>query len=322
MKYHPNRSVLFVTFSIEEGLLLLSNPLCVAIIKSCLVAAQKLYPVTISHFIVQSTHLHLILVVENPEDVPKFIGHFKTESAHYLNGLLGRAKRTIWCSGYDSPSVLTLSKTIGRIAYIYTNPVKDNLVSTIDEFPGFSSWKMYQSKQGELTKNWKRLRRTMFRCLTPDSHNLRGYTKEAERLLEESKELESFILKPDAWLEAFNITDTKEKERINARILKAIRYIEMRCERERKRKNQRVMGRTKLLNQAIDLSYRPIRNGRRSTCLSDNVALRVSYLKKFRELRAKARRVLTLWRMGDTSERYPPGLYPPSMPMLANAFAG
>jgi hypothetical protein len=28
IKYHPNKNVLFVTFSIEEGLLLLSNPLC------------------------------------------------------------------------------------------------------------------------------------------------------------------------------------------------------------------------------------------------------------------------------------------------------
>jgi hypothetical protein len=47
MKYHPHGSVLFCTFSIEEGLLLLSNPLCMAILKNCLAAAQALYPVTI-----------------------------------------------------------------------------------------------------------------------------------------------------------------------------------------------------------------------------------------------------------------------------------
>jgi hypothetical protein len=45
MKYHPNKSVLFVTFSVEEGLLLLCNPLCLAIIQSCLAAAQSLYDV-------------------------------------------------------------------------------------------------------------------------------------------------------------------------------------------------------------------------------------------------------------------------------------
>jgi hypothetical protein len=49
MKYHPNKSVLFVTFTVEEGLLLLCNPLCLAIIQSCLAAAQSLYPVRICH---------------------------------------------------------------------------------------------------------------------------------------------------------------------------------------------------------------------------------------------------------------------------------
>jgi hypothetical protein len=36
MKYHPHGSVLFCTFRIEEGLLLPSNPLCMALITSCL----------------------------------------------------------------------------------------------------------------------------------------------------------------------------------------------------------------------------------------------------------------------------------------------
>jgi hypothetical protein len=40
MKYHPHGSVLFCTFSNEEGLLLLSTSLCLALIKSCLAAAQ------------------------------------------------------------------------------------------------------------------------------------------------------------------------------------------------------------------------------------------------------------------------------------------
>lgn len=45
MKYHPHESVLFCTFSLEEGLLLLANPLCKAIVKSCLAAACEHYPV-------------------------------------------------------------------------------------------------------------------------------------------------------------------------------------------------------------------------------------------------------------------------------------
>ena len=72
MKYHPHGSVLFCTFSLEEGLLLLSNPLCRIIIESCLARAQTLCPVKICHIVTEATHVHMILVVDNPDDVPGF----------------------------------------------------------------------------------------------------------------------------------------------------------------------------------------------------------------------------------------------------------
>jgi REP element-mobilizing transposase RayT len=319
MKYHPSGSVLFVTFSVEEGLLLLSNPLCLAIIRSCLAAAQKLYPVRICHLLVEATHVHFVVVVRDPDDIPAFLRHFKTESAHALNSLLGRNKRTIWCAGYDSPTVLTMTKTIGVIGYIYCNPAKDNLVGTVDEYPGFSTWKMFRT--GQLTKLWKRIRRPQYRALTPDSHNLNGYTREAERLLNESHEIEPFTLEPNAWLEAFKITDPAQQEQINTRIIQLIRYLEVRAERKRKQQHKRVIGREKLKRQELDVTHQPNRKGKRMWCLSDNRPARIEYVRFFKKLKQEARRVLALWRMGDTSAKYPPGLYPPSMPKLANVIA-
>ena len=160
MKYHPHGSVLFCTFSLEEGLLLLSNPLCQAIIKSCLARAQALCPVKICHIVTEATHVHLILVVDNPDDVYGFIRNFKVETAHMFNRLLGRDKRTVWCEGYDSPIVLTPVRALAAIAYMYSNPAKDNLERSIDEYPGFSSWQMFL--KGDLVKTWKRLRRFQF----------------------------------------------------------------------------------------------------------------------------------------------------------------
>jgi REP element-mobilizing transposase RayT len=319
MKYHPNKSVLFVTFTVEEGLLLLCNPLCLAIIRSCLAAAQSLYPVRICHLLVEATHVHLVVVVSNPDDIPAFVRHFKTESAHALNSLLGRAKRTIWCDGYDSPKVLTMSKAMAVIAYIYSNPAKDNLVSSVDEYPGFSTWEMFQS--GQLTKLWKRIRRHQYRALAPESHNLRGYTKEAERLLSETNEVEQFTLEPNAWLEAFKITDPAEQARINTRVIAHIRHLEERAERLREKGQKPVIGRERLIHQKLDLSYRPSRRGRKMWCLSDRRSIRIRYIRFIKKLRQKARDVLALWRKGDMSAKYPPGLYPPSMPKLANVIA-
>jgi len=316
MKYHPRGSVLFCTLSIEEGLLLLCNPLCEGILKSCLGSAVQQYPVKVCHFLVEATHVHIVLVVENPEDVPRFVRHFKCESAHMLNRLLGRRKRTVWCEGYDSPIVLTPVRTLVAISYLYSNPAKDNLESSIERYPGFSSWEMFIG--GKNTQEWKRLRRDQFEALRAESHNLRGYTQESNRVQAASEESVLFTLFPNAWLEAFGITDAAEQSRWNQRIEQRVRLIEARSQRLREQKRHRVLGAQRLIQQRFDLTYRPQRSGRRTWCLSERRSDRQTFIGFFKALMTEAREVLSRWRLGDLTAKYPPGLHPPSMPRLAN----
>lgn len=317
MKYHPHGSVLFCTFSVEEGLLLLANPLCELIIKSCLVAAWTLYPVRICHIVVEATHVHILLVVDNPDDVPNFIKHFKTESAHMINGLLGRNKRTLWCEGYDSPIVLTPLRALAAIAYMYANPAKDNLETTIDRYPGFSTWKMLRS--GEYAKLWKRVRRYQFLKLARDSHNLRGYNKIAEAIRSDSEELLPFVLEPNAWMEAFGYTDSHAQANINEALIRRVHKLEKRAEAIRQREKTRVIGRERLMKQPFDLTYRPRRFGKRMWCLSEKRKERVKFIAFFKDLMDEARDIRHRWTLGEVGLRYPPGLHPPSMPKLANA---
>ena len=319
MKYHPHGSVLFVTFSVEEGLLLLANPLCLAIVRSCLAAAQQRHPITISHFIVQATHIHIFFVVQDPDDVAGFIRYFKTESAHMLNRVLGRRKRTIWCEGYDSPIVLTPIRALIAISYLYSNPSKDNLEKSIDEFPGLSSWKMF--RKGIHSKVWKRLRRTSVRTLPNSSHTLRGYTDEATRALERTDHLTTFTIDPNAWLTAFKIVDPDEQKRINDSLVSRVRTLEKRAEEKRRAERKSVMGKERLLKQKIDLSYRPTRSGKRTWCLSENRKLRISFIGFLRGLFEKARAIRKRWFLGDFSEAFPLGIYPPSLPKLAEPLA-
>jgi hypothetical protein len=317
MKYHPHGSVLFCTFSVEEGLLLLANPLCQAIVKSCLARALELYPVRICHILVEATHIHLVLVVIDPDHVEAFFRYFKTESAHMINGLLGRNKRTLWCEGYDSPIVLTPLRALIAIAYLYSNPAKDNLEVSIDRYPGFSSWRIFQS--GSFTRQWKRLRRPQFTAITRDANNLRGYTKFAESIVAASEEVQTFTLEPNAWMEAFGYCAPEEQQRLNDRLVARIRLLEERAEKQRAREKKRVMGRERLIAQVLDTSYRPERTGRRMWCLSEKRRVRVEFIAFFKVLMQKARAVRERWKLGDVTVAYPPGLYPPSMPKLANA---
>ena len=84
------------------------------------------------------------------------------------------------------------------------------------------------------------------------------------------------------------------------------------------REKKSVICRERLMSQRFDLTYRPSRKGKKMWCLAEGRAIRMAHIKMFKKLKQEARRVLALWRQGDMTERYPPGLYPPSFPRFAN----
>jgi hypothetical protein len=53
-------------------------------------------------------------------------------------------------------------------------------------------------------------------------------------------------------------------------------------------------------------------------CLSEKRSIRVTFIRFFKELMHRARAVRQRWKIGDIAVPYPPGLYPPSMPKLAD----
>ena len=313
-KYLPHGSVVFVTMSLEQGLLLLANPLCEQILRSALARAQNLHPVRNCHLIVEGTHIHLVIVVIGPDDAAHFIGHFKAEVAHRFNTLMGWAKRTVWCEGYDSPVILTPERALIAIAYLYANPAKDNLEDSIDSYPGFSTWKMYQS--GNYSRKWKFVRRPAYRYLNDDMHSPAGYQREASRIEKENRPILEFSIEPDAWLEAFGINDKEKKAEWNARLLQRVRTLEARARRRRTLQRKRVIGAHALRSQRLTLNYMPRRSGKRTWCLSEKRSERIRFIDSLKELIAKSREVLSRWRSGDFSVPYPPGLFPPSMPKL------
>jgi hypothetical protein len=119
-------------------------------------------------------------------------------------------------------------------------------------------------------------------------------------------------------MEAFGYHSSEEQKRINNRLIERVRLLEQRAARLRVANNKRIIGREKLVNQALDITYRPKRSGRRMWCLSEKRSVRVTFIRFFKELMHRARAVRQRWKTGDLTVPYPPGLYPPSMPKLAN----
>jgi REP element-mobilizing transposase RayT len=300
-KYMPHNSVIFATFSLEQGLFLLANSLCIQILKSCMARALELYPIKLCHFVVNGNHVHIFFVVIDPTDATKFIGHFKAEVAHRINIILGRPKATVWCEGYDSPVVLTPVRALLAIAYIYTNPAKDYQVESIDEFPGFSSWEIYT--KGENALNCKYLSRDNYRKLNTNEHHYRGYEKEASRLAMIQSKYIDLKLEPDAWLDAFGIKD---------RVFK----LEKRFENKRDQERKKVIGKERLLRERLNTRFESKRSGKKMWCLSESRRIRRSFIEKLKSLISEAKLVFKNWHLADYSRPFPGGLFPPSMPKI------
>ncbi len=313
-----NKSVLFVTTSLEQGLLLPPNPLINLILEHCLARAQTLHPVKVSHHLFEPSHGHLILVVDNPNDVPGFMERFKTESAHAINKLLGRTKRTIWCEGYDSPVLLTPSIVKSKIVYIYSNPAKDSLERSIDKYPGVSSWSAFKDPKNRETIHPK-IRRPMVPCLSknPDMDP----AKKAKQLQRRTKSTQIFKTEPDAWMDCFGIHDEKERVEHNQDILTQLKELETALDDERKKNGQRVIGKEKLVESPMCLEYTSKRSGRRSKFLSDDNDIRRAFRDDISARETEARYVLEKWKLGDFSHPFPLGLFPPSMPKICEPFS-
>ena len=301
-----------LTTSVESGIMLPANPLVKYVLVSALLKAQLHHNIKISHFLVNGTHIHFIVRVINPEDIPGFMERFKTESAHYLNRLLGRKQRTIWCKRYDMSACLEYTDVINRIVYIYNNPVKDGLISSIDLYPGLSSWQRFKSNKSYIKGALLSRRNIKPVEQVPGEkqfeHHRKGLSKKRKvRILE---------IDPNDWMKAFDIDDPKE---INELILSSIEenrkdIHEIRLANDKKH----YLGSSKLRNQEIDLSYEPQRSGRKMWCYSKNKEKRARYISWVKSLVSEAREVYQEWLRGNTSQRMPIGMLAPRMPVQGN----
>jgi REP element-mobilizing transposase RayT len=317
----PHRSALFVTTSVEEGLMLTANPLIALTLTSCMARALRLWPVRICDFVVEATHIHFLLVVYNPEDLRGFMERFKTESAIALNRLMNRRSRTFWRKGYDSPVLLDVDKAVEKLCYLYTNPAKDNLVNSIDEYPGLTSWQHFVSASSPSCSEYaliatKLLARRDFTPLPQRKLTSTDYEELAQSLGEGKPDLSFPLYHSGAWLSCFGITDPEEQEAYRTRIIETVRSMEKAFHQERTEKGHPVIGASALTATRPGTAYAPQRKGRRTLCLSFNLSLRSAFIIQVKALVAKGKEVLSLWKKGATACPYPSGLYPPCIPKL------
>ncbi len=83
-KLFLNKQTYELCFRTEEGLPLVAAPYMKRLLLGYLAAAQTLYPITICHCVFMANHVHLIVVVDNPENVPRFCEYLFLVPAYFF----------------------------------------------------------------------------------------------------------------------------------------------------------------------------------------------------------------------------------------------
>jgi len=274
-----------------------------------------------------ANHMHLHLVVQDPEDFVAFVGYLKRESAHAINRLLGRKKHTVWCDRYDDPKILDPEKAMQRIVYLYTNPQNANLVETIDEYPNISSWNAFQVGGEEL--QLRRIARCSIGVLPNGVTSISKQQRFADELEELAGEEQTLLIEPDAWMNCFHELKTSDPEQINSLILKEIREKENELRLARSKSRTPVLGARMLKQSDIRKVYTPTKRGKRMICLSSIRKYRQEFIQFYKDYtgyktreevkqETRAIRAPRGHNLRDWLSAIPPGLFAPGGRIFAN----
>lgn len=307
----PN-SLVLVTFRTEEGLPIVPHGFMNELVWSSLGKAQRLYPLNVCHLGFEGNHPHMVLHVENPEHLPLFVGYVKQEISHAINRLLGRRRKTVWAEGYDSPIVLDSEKALDVIAYALLNPVKDNLVESLEDYPGVNTWKLF--KRGQHIRRCRMISRDSVPRLDNPANPAAENARVLDLLRAANRSFCFLKLSPYGWKKCFPDTAFLSDENVRHLIMARVAERAKTIAADRLASNLPRPLVTHILNQSMVATYAPKVFGKRMICLSTVPELRKNFIAFFRRQHERAREVLHQWRAGAWNVPFPIGLFPPAMP--------
>ena len=299
-----NNSVIEVSSRIPRGLPFVATPYMEAIIEGCIAAAAAMYPVTIVAFVFMGNHFHMILVVHDPADVPRFLGYIKGELAQAINRLQGRTSRVQWKRSYFSAPILDPAKVVERIDYLYQNPIRANLVDTIKEYPGVSSYKALF--KGGLTKKCKKISRDEITALPERPLGMNEQKRFAAELLSGPGVNYELKIEPWAWRRCF----ARQVDQTDSELYSEFLIRQSEAERHFARlRTTKVIGADALRRADPRQEYESEPSGTKMWCLSSDKEQRKSYIAYMKTQCEEARLAYQKWIGGDLKSIPPPGFF-------------
>jgi len=323
-RYIESGAMYELCFRAREGLPFPPLRVIDLIIKSALARAQREGLLQLCHDIWLSNHAHLIVRALDAKGLVKFYAETQKRITDYLKKFLNLEYLDLWEERIMVARIYDLAKAKERIRYLYLNPARANLVDSINEYPGVSSWLAFTTVSPSVKAQYKE-KVPWIRLPSVEPLPSRTLTKTQDlhitTKLKESAEIEhDLTLEPNVWMLAFGITSEEEIKEINQDIFQMIGEGETALKLERAKEGKRSFGAERLQREAILKPHTPKKKERCIFVLSSINELRVSFIKSYQSLCQYCAELYEEFVRG-IPVHWPPGILAPACVPLANALA-
>lgn len=308
-----------ITPRAREGLPLPPTEVTNQLLTGILARTQRDQKVTLCNFVEMNNHAHQHCIPDKPEQHVKFYMEYQKKITDTVRRLTKRGRLSLWERRPSVAMVADVEDAIKRLIYIFLNPAKAGLVSSIEEYPGLSTWKAFTaceaSVDAEVTLKayW-----TPVSCLEslPEGNrlSLSNDRAMAARLRELDDTVEyNLVIKPLAWLKVYGISEPAEVEAIRQRIIKEVRDGEAKLAKERLEEGRGVIGTQILRQQEFLRHHTPKKKERRIFVVCGDHARRPELIAMFQGIFAKCRQCYKALKAGVPHD-WPPGTFVPWLP--------
>jgi REP element-mobilizing transposase RayT len=313
-----------ITLRTRRGLPFPPNHLIQFLIKAALARTQRDSKVYLCHFVWMGNHAHLLVVSRDARSMTAFYGELKKRITDYLKRLLGYEHLTLWDDSSSPIRIADYAAAIERIAYFYANPARANLVDSIEQYPGYSSYHAFNSVKETLYARqidsgyWVRCpavtRLNSLSLPEPEDKGLVATLQNGAKRLR-------FATFPHLWLRCFGLTTQEDVRDAKMAVLEQCNSLEQEAREQRTLKGIKVIGAKHLARQPIDKTHTPKKRTQRIFVIARDKLIRMDYIKMVKDICDLCAECYQRWKRGDFAFIWPPGTFPPPYPMSANALA-
>ena len=314
-RFFRYRKVYHITNRTAEGLPFVPNKFIELLIGGILARTQEMYlGIIVNAVVFMGNHFHMIVTIDtNPATLSSFMGYLQGELSGLIHRLTGVCNKRLWATKFKATELLTPEIVMEKLNYIYSNPVASNLVESIEDWEGFSSW--HELNDGE-TRSFRWISDSLIENRLPkDQFTDKTISSLVESISNIGGGPRPFQCDSFFWKRCFKESKNKSDIMLKQELLASIKESEDKYREAREANGFPVMGANKLRYQSIYKNYKSREFGNTPTCESTCQDAARQFRAAYNAFKEACFRTYEAWKKGMFELLLPPGaFYPPQKP--------